>query len=715
MALRKKFCLKLPAIFADEYRNAPASNYRSWHGGNYKAEKEPTLAAAAHKEFGENGYDILVIDLFYGGEMVGRYFADKVTDEHKGWDVKSGKWYQKIRLDNLAAGILSLPMDNSYWGWQTDHYSFRTGDDDTVHDYFGKEISSWENSAESSLVFKRANRHEELVRQRVASWYEDPDAEFREWARKLATPAVLTERKKDKKVTCTCSCCGATWQREKFYRSGHWVECPECGEKVKPARLGPEKEHFATEQRVYRVAPGKDGVSWFLEMTSAYGYFFDDKREWEVHADPDLVVRLKRRDHYGQCFYLFNAGWSDRKHGFNIMFRKGYLYKDFKGAEKLMDEGQARRLRAIADTEFYCNVDRAVMMKGYSYLEYLIKGGYRKLSGQIVDGCQVWREEDEPASAEEFFGFNRWRQNRLRQMDGGIRAVEWLRWEERTGKKISDEDLKWFADKNVSPSGSYMDGWTEMLQRIGSPRKVRNYVEKQSAASGKTVNATAWDYADYIRMAKDLRFNLSHEMFYKPKNLKAAHDECVRIFHEQEWEIKAKGTEEQFPEVNGILESIIDKYEYIGDEYRTVVPKGIVDILKEGAALGHCVDTSNRYFERIEQRTTYIVFLRKNDYPEQPYYTLEIQPSGTVRQQRTTGNVKDEEQVKAYRPFILEWQKEVRKRLTAEDRKLDKESDRIRIEEYKDLRERKELIHRGMLAGTLLVDALESDLIVSAV
>lgn len=71
--------------------------------------------------------------------------------------------------------------------------------------------------------------------------------------------------------------------------------------------------------------------------------------------------------------------------------------------------------------------------------------------------------------------------------------------------------------------------------------------------------------------------------------------------------------------------------------------------------------------------------------------------------------------MKAYRPFILEWQKEVRKRLTAEDRKLDKESDRIRTEEYKDLRERKELIHRGMLAGTLLVDALESDLIVSAV
>ena len=189
--------------------------------------------------------------------------------------------------------------------------------------------------------------------------------------------------------------------------------------------------------------------------------------------------------------------------------------------------------------------------------------------------------------------------------------------------------------QTVSPDQTF-SGWAELLKRLGSPRKARNYAEKQAAISGRTVNAIANDYLDYINMAKKLRYNLAHEIFYKPKDLETAHDECVRVIREQKWEIQARGVEEKFPEVNGILESITDKYEYIGDEYRIVVPKGIVDILKEGQALGHCVDTSDRYFERIEQRTTYIVFLRKNDCPEQPYYTLEIQPSGTVRQQRTT-------------------------------------------------------------------------------
>ena len=78
MALRKKFCLKLPAIFADEYDNRGIRDYNG-----------ESLAGAAHTEFGEDGYDIMVIDLFRDGELVGRYFADKVTSEHKGWDVKA--------------------------------------------------------------------------------------------------------------------------------------------------------------------------------------------------------------------------------------------------------------------------------------------------------------------------------------------------------------------------------------------------------------------------------------------------------------------------------------------------------------------------------------------------------------------------------------------------------------------------------------------------
>ena len=94
-----------------------------------------------------------------------------------------------------------------------------------------------------------------------------------------------------------------------------------------------------------------------------------------------------------------------------------------------------------------------------------------------------------------------------------------------------------------------------------------------------------------------------------------------------------------------------------------------------------------------------------------PYYTLEIEPGGTIRQQRTTGNNQNRKDLEEYAPFIREWQKEVRRKLTEEDRKLAEQSRSVRIEEYRELREKKEKVWHGKLAGQLLADVLESDLI----
>ena len=136
-----------------------------------------------------------------------------------------------------------------------------------------------------------------------------------------------------------------------------------------------------------------------------------------------------------------------------------------------------------------------------------------------------------------------------------------------------------------------------------------------------------------------------------------------------------------------------------------------MDILLEGRALGHCIDTSDRYFERIRDHVTYIVFLRKKSNPQQSWYTLEIEPGGTVRQQRTTGNRQNKEDVAAYMPFIREWQQVVRSRISDEDREAAERSREIRLEEYRELREKKETVRNGLLAGKLLVDVLEADLV----
>lgn len=155
------------------------------------------------------------------------------------------------------------------------------------------------------------------------------------------------------------------------------------------------------------------------------------------------------------------------------------------------------------------------------------------------------------------------------------------------------------------------------------------------------------------------------------------------------------------------------KYEYTGEVYSIVIPSGVRDIMREGDALSHCVGKSDRYWERIEQQEAYILFLRKTAEIDKPYYTLEVEPNGTIRQKRTyfdrqNDDLKDAEQ------FLKEWQKVVSERLTESDREKAEKSKVLRLQEFEQLRQDDIRIHTGDLAGQRLVDVLVSDLMETA-
>ena len=139
------------------------------------------------------------------------------------------------------------------------------------------------------------------------------------------------------------------------------------------------------------------------------------------------------------------------------------------------------------------------------------------------------------------------------------------------------------------------------------------------------------------------------------------------------------------------------------------MPERIEDIILEGKILGHCLHSSDRYFDRIQRRESYIVFLRKTKELDKPYYTLEIEPDGTARQKRTVGDSQNADFEEA-KKFILRWQQAVQERMTEEDLRLAELSGKLRVEEFEELRKEKKKVWRGKLAGKLLADVLEEDL-----
>ena len=137
------------------------------------------------------------------------------------------------------------------------------------------------------------------------------------------------------------------------------------------------------------------------------------------------------------------------------------------------------------------------------------------------------------------------------------------------------------------------------------------------------------------------------------------------------------------------------------------------DIVKDSTFLGHCVANTNRYYERISSEESYIVFLRQTDKPNRPWYTLEIEPGGTIRQKRSYSNEQYSDLQEAV-PFLKEWQQVVQKRMDEKERKLAVESKEKRNKEFEELTVNGNIIHTGRYAGKLLVDELMKDLMEAA-
>ena len=114
-----------------------------------------------------------------------------------------------------------------------------------------------------------------------------------------------------------------------------------------------------------------------------------------------------------------------------------------------------------------------------------------------------------------------------------------------------------------------------------------------------------------------------------------------------------------------------------------IKPENPVEIVREGYALHHCAGSSERYFNRIENRETFIGFLRREQEPGIPFYTIEFEPGGTIRQNRSYYD--EEPGIEEIRGFLKLWQKEIKKRLTKEDKKHAAKSAILREQNIKEL------------------------------
>lgn len=343
-------------------------------------------------------------------------------------------------------------------------------------------------------------------------------------------------------------------------------------------------------------------------------------------------------------------------------------------------------------------------------MEQIAKVGLSRLVNECLESYYSFSDKlasPQATSLTKMLGINTQELRRLRKNNGSTLFLAWLRYEKGINKLIPDHVISWFcAEKIKTKDLSFICDRMSMVQ-------IYHYMRRQMEEGNMDSHEMLTTWADYLSMATRFHLDVNDSIVYRVRKLRQRHDELAARGDDKDAIVKAGEILRKYPHVEQIYSSLEAKYGYTGKQYMVMVPTCIEDIIHEGEELHHCIANSENYWERIETGESFLLFLRKTDNPQRRYYTMEIEPNGTVRQLRTYFNRKNED-IDEAKAFLMEWQAVVKKRLTEEDRKAAARSSVLREQEFEQLRRDNVVIYTGDLAGRRLVDVLTADLMENA-
>ena len=658
---------------------------------------------------------IIKISCFYTedlrmGATLSRYdiYCDFKNKKYITYSRKKDKW--------LTASLYRLDWPSYYLTLEKVYTSRETKK--RIRSYFNCEIGGLEavdNFQKEIMEENLKMRH----KKETDPWDEDlkgiPDIPkpFNHWANKEAIPEQFIfykySRKKNKTGYCTYCEKEVPIENPRYNAEGI---CPCCKRKITYKSLGMVGTFATADYPMYLLQKFKDGL--IVRRFWAWRLYRKGKS-----LEPEFHIGEYRRiicdeNAYPQRAYYFGdykqceTRWiaNDVSEGI-FQSRSGKIYP-------YNLPSLSKSILKHTGLYEYCKKEDKTNPEGYlyklqrkPYIEKMVKVGLFTLAnehlGITYGSFYIANIASKERSLTKTLCIDKQELKRLRRYDGGTDFLVWLQYEKSTNKEISDNIIKWLCKHKLEPKNF------KFIRHKMTVMQTAEYLKKQWKLSNMNYRDILTTWKDYLAMAKSLGIDTDLEIIYKPRNLKQKHDEMVKQCHEgKDIAVAAGEILEKFPNVSNIITSIKGKYEYSEEKYIIVQPNSITDILIESRTLQHCGD-NERYFDRIARQESYIMFLRKASIPDKAFYTLEVEPNGTIRQCRSVLNEMYND-IKKAESFLRRWQSVIAKRLSDEDRELAKKSKILRLQEFAELRESNAIIRTGSHRGALLVDVLMNDL-----
>lgn len=717
--MNKAELLNMKPILATPSMMKAATAEKTMFAPHDKAHKNPVFKTAiVFRGRYENG--ILMISVFSTKDMrlgakTPKYtvYMDVANRQFITWDHNGKKWREAM-LYNLS----------QIWPYYSDSKTDESAIVSLVKRYLKTEmpgyrgIYEWQSAIRADQLRARHKRETDPWDARMNKVGTVP-ANFYRWVEKTAIPDNFIFYRYVRNVkTGWCSHCERDVPIKKPRHNAEG-KCPHCRSEITYKAIGRCGVMNTGRTWCYLIQRYDDGFIirefWANKHYGKGAYktpkvFCEEVRR--VIFDPDLNYDAY---YYGEYKHVALRWIKDE----NLRTYQGFRETDGKvyphtiyGLKAVDKTGLREMLRDIHfrfDPEYYI-----ANLRKKPYIEQIAKAGLPRLTMDYVKHRDyIISDEDDPVapiagakSLGKALQIDKARLNRLQKRNGGLKYLQWLIHEKKHNRCIPDAVIEWLIKNNIKP-----ENVTFISNRM-TELQIKNYLVRQQHSSGEKISSLLSMWEDYLHMAQRIKMDVNDAIVYRAKDLRRRHDDLVKYIGDHNIAIRAGEVADKFPDVDTILAGLQEKYSYEDDTYAILVPKRIEDILNEGETLHHCIDRTDRYFERIQQHESYLMFLRKKEDISKAWYTLEVEPGGTIRQRRTEYNRQNKD-LKDAQPFLEAWQKEIAKRMSEDDHTLAASSKEMRLKEFAELREQGAKIQTGYMAGFLLADVLQADLMES--
>ena len=537
--------------------------------------------------------------------------------------------------------------------------------------------------------------------------------DWNRWVNKVGIPQnyIFYEYAKRGAKTGFCTYCerDVPIHKPKHNKMG---TCPVCRHKIQFKSAGRAGNVITPRMNLYLIKRCEDGFM----IRNFEGYKRFNKGKYRTPEVCTWEIRRAICNH--NAIPLSAYYWGDYKHAEIRWIKTGFCHPNWYGRTegkvygKTLPDLASKELRKtglveyIKQEEFVDPEKYLAVLRYIPQLERIAKAGFPFLVRECLSDCYNFSEvfkSKTAGSLTKLLGLDSQQMKRLRNNNGGRKFIRWLQNEKTLGKEIPDHVIKWLCEQGIA-----LNDIRFILDRM-SVVQVYNYLRRQSKELNMKPKQVITTWTDYLSMAARLKMDTNDAIVYRVRMLRKRHDELVERCKEQDLEIRAGEVLVNYPHIEEIYDSIRDLYAYQDGDYSVCIPSKLEEIIQEGEQLHHCVGSSERYWDRIERQESYVLFLRRTSEPNKPYYTLEVEPDGTVRQKRTMYD-RQEADIEQAKKFLRKWQKTVSQRLTSKEHQLAVTSRELRIQEFAELKRENVIIHTGAFWGRSLLDLLTEDL-----